>query len=59
MQQQQMNMPNMPLIQPPPPPEQSPTTPYTVNNPNIIRNLTQFPFPGEFPFTRAQQASRL
>jgi hypothetical protein len=40
MQQQQMNMPNMPLIQPPSPPEQSLTTPHTVNNPNIIRNLT-------------------
>jgi hypothetical protein len=59
MQQQQMNMPNMPLIQPPPPPEQSTMTPHTINNPNIIRNLMQFPFPGEFPFTYAQQASRL
>jgi hypothetical protein len=56
MQQQQMNMP---LIQPPPPPEQSPTTPHTVNNPNIIRNLTQFSFPGEFSYTCAQRASRL
>jgi hypothetical protein len=56
MQQQQMNMPNMPLIQPAPPPEQSPMTPHTVNNPNIIQNLTQFPFPGEFSFTCAQRA---
>jgi hypothetical protein len=54
MQQQQLNMPNMPLIQPPPPPDQSPTTPQTVNNPNIIRNLMQFPFPGEFSYTCAQ-----
>jgi hypothetical protein len=57
MQQQQMNMLNMPLIQPPP--EQSPMTPHNVNNPNIIRNLTQFPFPGEFSLTCAQRASRL
>jgi hypothetical protein len=34
MQQQQLNMPNMPLIQPPP--DQSPTTPQTINNLNII-----------------------
>jgi hypothetical protein len=54
MQQQQLNMPNMPLIQAPPPPEQSPMTPHTVNNPNIIWNLTQFPFLGEFSYTYAQ-----
>jgi hypothetical protein len=59
MQQQQLNMPNMPLIQPPPPPDQSPMTPQTVNNSNIIWNLTQFPFPGEFSYTYAQRASRL
>jgi hypothetical protein len=47
MQQQHQMMPNMPLIQPP-----RPTTPQTVNNSNIIRNLTQFP--GEFSYTCAQ-----
>jgi hypothetical protein len=57
MQQQQLNMPNMPLIQSPPPPDQSPTTPQTINNPNIIRNLTQFA--GEFSYICAQRASRL
>jgi hypothetical protein len=55
MQQQQQMMSNMPLIQPPP--GLSPTTPQTVNNPNIIWNLTHFP--GEFSYSCAQQASRL
>jgi hypothetical protein len=55
MQQQQQMMLNMPLIQPPP--GQSPMTPQTINNPNIIRNLMQFP--GEFSYTHAQRASRL
>jgi hypothetical protein len=48
--QQQHLITNMPLIEPLP--DQSPTTPQTFNNPNIIRNLTQFP--GEFSYTCAQ-----
>ena len=50
-------IPNMQLIQAPQT-GQSPVTPQmTVNNPNIIRNLTQFL--GEFSYTCAQRASRL
>ncbi len=44
-------MPNMPLIQAPS--TQSPVTPFTVNNTNIIRNL----IPGESSYTCAQPAS--
>jgi hypothetical protein len=50
---QHQMMPNMPLIQAPP--TQSPVTPFTINNTNIIRNL----IPGEFSYTCAQCASRL
>ena len=46
-------MPNMPLIQAPS--TQSPVTPFTVNNTNIIRSL----IPGESSYTCAQPAPRL
>ena len=50
-------IPNMQLIQAPQP-GQSPVTPQTtVNNPNIIRNLSEFP--GEFSYTCDQRTSRL
>ena len=50
-------IPNMPLMQAPQT-GQIPVTPQmTVNNPKIIRNLTQFPC--EFSYTCAQRASRL